>query len=113
MVMLIVSVVFVLITCVLALRANRRFRNERQLPMQWGLTGEVNWSAPRYLALASMPIITIAVLGFQTILSMNVAPRPGQEGLVLPALVGTGVTLIVLQLIHFWMIDKALRRNVK
>ncbi|WP_267414823.1 hypothetical protein [Sphingomonas sp. GC_Shp_4] len=78
-----------------------------------GLTGEVNWSAPRRLALASMPTVAIAVLGFQTFLSVSVALKPGQEGLVLPMLVGTGATLIVVQLLHFWLIEKTLRRHVE
>ncbi|WP_267394824.1 MULTISPECIES: hypothetical protein [unclassified Sphingomonas] len=106
MVMLIVSMVFVSINCVLAFRANSRFRHEDQLPMQWGLSGEVNWFAPRRLALASMPMLAFAVLGFQTILSTNVAPRPGQEGLVFPVLVATGATLVAVQLLHFWLIEK-------
>lgn len=111
MIMLIVSAVFVVTSCVLAGRANARFRNERRLPMQWGLTGEVNWSAPRYLALAFFPLSAIAVLGFQTILSINVVPKAAQEGPVLPVLIGTGAALIAMQLLHFWLIAKTLRRD--
>ncbi len=111
MVMLIVSAVFVAISCVLAWRANARFRSEDRIPMQWGLTGEVNWSAPRWFAFSFMPALGIVVLGFQTILSMNAAPRAGQEGLVFPVLVGTGVTLVAVQLLHFWLIEKTLSRK--
>jgi hypothetical protein len=110
--MLIVSTVFVVTLTALAYRANTRFRSESRIPMQWGITGAVNWSAPRAIALAFMPILATGVLGFQVVMSMNVAPRAGQEGLVFPVLVGTGVTLIAIQLFHFWLIERTLRRNV-
>jgi hypothetical protein len=90
---LVASTVFVLIVCILAYRADTRFHSETRLPMQWGLTGEVNWYAPRRLALAFMPAFAIVVLGFFTFTTLNFAPRAGQEGLVFPALIGTGTTL--------------------
>ena len=70
--MLVVSAVFVVILSALAYRANIRFRNERRLPMQWGMTGAVNWSAPRFVALAFIPILAIGVLGFQVFMALNV-----------------------------------------
>lgn len=109
---LIVAAIFVIIVCVLAFRANRRFHDENRLPMQWGFTGEVTWSAPRRLALAFMPMLAVVVLGFFTVMSLNVPPRPGQEGLVFPTLVGTGATLVVVQLLHFWLIAKTLGRKL-
>jgi hypothetical protein len=44
-------------------------------------------------------------------MALNVPARAGQEALVFPVLVGTGVTLVALQLLHFWLIEKILRRN--
>lgn len=111
MVMPIVSAIFIAILTLSARRANTRFRDESRLPMQWGITRAVNWSAPRPVALAVMPILAIGMLGFQVFMAMNVRPRAGQEGLVLPVLVGTGVMLIAIQLLHFWLIDRTLRRN--
>ncbi|QJU58455.1 hypothetical protein HL653_12365 [Sphingomonas sp. AP4-R1] len=108
---LIVSVIFILTICALACRANVRFHSEARLPMQWGLTGQVNWSAPRGVALAFMPILAAALLGFFTYMSINIAPRAGQEGLVLPVLIIMGATLVVAQLLHFWLIERTLRRN--
>ncbi len=109
--LLVVSAVFVVILSALAYRANIHFRNERRLPMQWGITGAVNWSAPRSVALAFIPIVAIAVLGFQVFMALNVSARAGQETLVFPVLVGTGVTLVVVQLLHLWLIERTLRRN--
>jgi len=111
--MLVVSTVFVIILTALAYRANTRFRSESRLPMQWGITGAVNWFAPRAVALAFIPILGIGVLGFQVFMGVNVPPRAGQEGLVFPVLVGTGATLIAIQLLHFWLIERTLRRNVR
>ncbi len=109
---LVVSAVFVVILAAFAYRANTRFRSESRLPMQWGITGAVNWSAPRPIALAFIPILAIGVLGFQVFMAMNVPARTGQGGLVFPVLVGTGVTLVAVQLLHFWLIDRTLRRAV-
>ena len=109
--MLVVSAVFVVILSALAYRANIRFRNERRLPMQWGMTGAVNWSAPRFVALAFIPILAIGVLGFQVFMALNIPARAGQEALVFPVLVGTGATLVAVQLLHLWLIERTLRRN--
>ena len=108
---LIVSVVFVLVICVIAYRADTRCYNEARLPMQWGFTGQVNWSAPRRLALAFMPMLAVALLGFFTVMSINVPPRAGQDGLVLPILVVMGITLVGVQLVHFWLIERTIHRN--
>jgi len=109
---LIVSAIFVLIICVIAYRADTRFRNEARLPMQWSFTGQVNWSAPRRLALVFMPVLAIALLGFFTLMSINVPPRAGQEGLVLPILIIMGLTLVGAQLFHFWLIGRTISRNL-
>ncbi|PSO09712.1 MULTISPECIES: hypothetical protein [unclassified Sphingobium] len=109
---LIVSTIFVLVICLLAYRADARFQNEARLPMQWGFTGQVNWSAPRRLALAFMPVLAFALLGFFAFMSINVPPRAGQEGLVFPILVVMGGSLVGAQLFHFWLIERTIRRNV-
>lgn len=109
MVIGIVSMVFIIVICILAYRANARFRSAARLPMQWGLTGKVTWSAPRPLALAIMPVLAVALLGFVTIMAVIVPPRPGQEHLVLPVSLVMGGALVVAQLFHFWLIDRTLR----
>lgn len=109
MVIGIVSMIFIVIICMLAYRANTRFRSAARLPMQWGLTGKVTWSAPRAIALAFMPVLAVALLGFVTVMAMTVPPRPGQEHLVLPVSLVMGGALVVAQLFHFWLIDRTLR----
>jgi len=109
--MLSVAGIFGLVMCALAYRANTRFRGENRLPMQWGLSGEVTWSAPRRLALAFIPALAIALLSFVAIMSLTVKSRAGQEGLVFPTLIGLGAIFIAIRLVHFWLIAKTLRRN--
>ena len=109
--MLVVAVILGLILCTLAYRADARFRTEDRLPMQWWLTGEVTWSAPRRLALAVIPALAIAALSIFAVISFMMKPRAGQEALVLPSLIGLGLTFIAIQLAHFWLITKTLRRH--
>lgn len=109
--LVITAVIFSLALCGLAWRANARFRREDRLPMQWWLNGEVTWSAPRPIALALIPALAIFVFASLIVLSRNVAPRPGQEGMVLPTLIGLGATFVFIQALHFWLIERSLRRN--
>jgi hypothetical protein len=111
MVMLAIAALFGAILCGLALRANSRFRDEARLPMQWWLNGEVTWTAPRVLALAFVPALAIGVLAINVALAMNMQPRPGQEGMVLPGMIATGIIFVGVQLLHFWLIDSTLHRN--
>ena len=111
--MIITAVFFGLTLCGLALRANMRLRNEDRLPMQWLLSGEVTWSAPRFMALALIPALGISVFVSFIVLSLNVRPRPGQEGLVLPTFIGIGIIFVAVQLLHLWLVEKTLRRNGK
>ena len=111
MVMLGVAALFGIVLAGLALRANARFRNEKRLPMQWWLNGEVTWSAPRIFALALIPALAICVLAACVALNLNVPSRAGQEGMVLPTLIAMGAIFVACQLLHLWLIDKSLRRN--
>jgi len=110
-VMLGTAFLFGMILCGLALRANSRFRYEDRLPMQWWLTGEVTRTAPRVVALAFVPALAIVILTINAALALNLQPRPGQEGLVLPATIATGIIFIRVQLFHFWLIENTLHRN--
>ena len=106
----IVTAVFLFgILLVQAGRANARFRVEDRLPMQWWINGDVTWWAPRFVALAFIPALAIPV--FASLIFLP--PRPGQEGLVFPALIGIGATFIGIQILHVWLIAKTLGRNVR
>lgn len=107
MTLVIISVLFFSTLCVLARWANARFRQEDRLPMQWWFNGDVTWSAPRPLALALIPALALPVFASVALLP----PRPGQENLVLPVLIGTGATFVAIQLLHVWLIEKTIGRN--
>ena len=81
------------------------------MPMQWSLSGTVNWSAPRILALSFVPALAICFLTFFVVLALNVRPRAGQESMVLPMLIIIGATFVAANLFHLWLIEKTLRRN--
>ena len=106
-----IAIFFALLLCGLAIRANSRFRNQDRLPMQWSLTGDVTWSAPRALALAFVPALAIGILTINAVLAMNFQPRLGQESMVIPAFIGTGIVATGIQLLHFWLIAKTLHRD--
>ena len=109
MTVLILAVIIALVMIGLSVRANSRFRDESRLPMQWSLS--VNWTAPRLVALSFTPALTMAILAFFVMGSMTMQPRPGQEGAVVPALLGMGVCFIAAHVFHLWMISKTLRRT--
>lgn len=58
----------------LAVIANRRFKELERLPMQWGLSGQVNWTAPRIPALAFIPLL-YALLASVLISPRSVIPK--------------------------------------
>jgi hypothetical protein len=102
---------FGLILSGLALQANTRLRSEVRLPMQWWLDGEVTWSAPRHIALAFIPALALVTFASLIFISFSIQPRPGQEGMVLPAFGGIGILFVAVQLLHLWLIHKTLHRN--
>lgn len=106
-----IAIIFGLILCGLAWKANERLKNENRLPMQWWLTGEITWSAPRPLALAFIPALAIVVLAIYIVSALTVRPRVGQETDIIPAVIGLGAIFIAIQLAHLWLIARTLRRN--
>lgn len=111
MVMIVTAIIASLILAGLARWANSRLRSEDQLPMQWWVTGEVTWSAPRPIALSIVP--TLAVLTFIVIvvLSFSTDPRSGQEAEVLPTMISLGIMFLGIQVLHLWLIEKTVQRN--
>jgi hypothetical protein len=93
----------------MSLVANARFKDQRQLPMQWSLTGSVNWTAPRPLALAFTPVLAALCLSATVALAIFVPPRPGQEGLVIPTIVAVALAFIGAHAMHLWLTDRTLR----
>ncbi len=111
MVLLGISALFAIIFVLVAMRANARFRWHDRLPMQWSLTGSVNWTAPRRIALGLLPALGMGLMLFTALITSTVGPRPGQEHLVVPVMFLMGVAVVAIQFLHFWLIDKTLKRN--
>lgn len=109
MIVLCLALIFGLIIAALSLRANGRFRTADRLPMQWSLSGSVNWWAPRIVALSFIPATAAVILGLFVFLALNVKPRTGQENMVLPVLIIIGSTFIAVQVLHHWLIARTMR----
>ena len=105
-----IGFVFCLLAVAIAMVANYSFRGEARLPMQWSITGKVNWTAPRVVGVSFFPIVTFFVLGLIWFASLK-PTRLGQQGLVVPILLATGTTLIAIQLLHLWFASRTLRRD--
>ena len=114
---LIVSTIFALVMIGLSIWANVHFRESERLPMQWRLSRSeplsnlVNWSAPRIFALSFTPFLAICVLGLICVGAMTLTPRPGQEGMLLPALMFIGTTFVAAHALHVWLIEKTLKHS--
>ena len=109
-----VSIVVVVITVALlsamSLRANRRFRMERRLPMQWWLDGSVTWTAPRPVALAFTPILAAVCLPAVVALTIFGRARPGQEGVLIPAIILVALVLFGFHAFHLWLMQRTTQR---
>lgn len=105
-----ISLFFCLLAVGIAIRANSSFRDEVRLPMQWSITGKVNWTAPRVVGVSFFPVVTIFVLALIWVASLG-PTKPGQEGLVVPIVLATGTILVAIQLLHLWLASRTLRRN--
>ena len=115
MAVIIVAALFALALIGLSIAANARFRAEPRLPMQWSLlrsvplSRSVNWSAPRALALSFIPVLGCGVLAFFAVCAATLQPRPAQDWMVMPALIGAGSLLVAIHLLHLWLINRTLR----
>ena len=106
-----VGTLFCLASCGIAIWANQRLRSEARLPMQWLLSGEVTWSAPRPIALAFFPALAVLVFASLAVIFFYTRPRPGQEGMLIPSLFAMGFIFLAAQVFHLWMVEKTVRRD--
>jgi len=95
----------------MSLWANRRFKDEDRLPMQWSFSGAVNWTAPRAIALALTPVLATAILVVAVASTLVLEPRPGQEGYKVPAILFVAFVFIATHALHLWIMGKSLRRS--
>jgi len=106
-----VAVITLALLTAMSLRANARFKTERQLPMQWGLDGSITWTASRGVALAFTPALAAICLAAIFALAIFGKPRAGQEGLVLPVVIAVAAGFLGAHALHLWMIERAVRRR--
>lgn len=91
--------------------SKRAFSKRSALAMQWWLDGQVTWTAPRRVALAFIPALSLFMLASFGVLLANVKPRPGQDGMVVPSYIALGLIFLGAQIFHLWMISKTVQRN--
>jgi len=88
---------------VMSVRYDRRHRGIARLPMQWSLSGRVNWTAPRRIALAFTPALAAIVLIFMQITARARPQTP--DGSILPALLSAALLLVIVHAVHLWLCD--------
>ncbi|KQV32313.1 hypothetical protein ASC97_01580 [Rhizobium sp. Root1203] len=75
--------------------------DRRAVPMQWSLSGNVNWSAPRALAFASIPMLAIALMA---VLAVTGAGHARDIGIV-------GMLLFACQAMHIGLVSRWSKRK--
>lgn len=92
----------------MSLWANRHFAMFERLPMQWSLTGEVNWSASRHLALVFTPVLaalTLLCVGLTFAISEALGSRES-----LTATAAVSGCFVGAHALHLYLISRTLRR---
>ena len=111
MVQSVIALVTIVVLVGMSLRANRRYRRIARLPMQWSFAGQVNWTAPRRLALLFTPILATGILLGVVILTIIATPRAGQEGYEIPVVGFIAATFIGIHALHLWLVKKTVGRS--
>lgn len=97
---LMTTTVLIIMGCI-AFIANRKLCHMKRLPMQWGLSGQVNWTASRQIALAFHPILFAIVSSWLVFKS-----APGHEAQTITSILICSFIMIEIQIFHLFMIDK-------
>lgn len=90
-----------IISSVIAVIANYRLRHMQKLPMQWGLSGQVNWTAPRAIGLAFFPVLYALIAAFIIFAGIS-----GDAAITIRSLLIFSTIMIGTQLLHLLMITK-------
>lgn len=104
-----VALFAVLVMTGMSLRANSRYANESRLPMQWLLPDTVVRTASRRAALAFTPLLATASLIPTVAVTLLLEPRPGQGGLVIPAVAAVALVFVAVHALHLALIARTLR----
>jgi len=105
------AIIAVAILIAMSLQANSHFSDQARLPMQWGIDGSDNWTAPRRVALSFTPALAAIVLATTTIATLLFAPKPGQEGVEIRVVIMLGLGFIAVHAFHLWLIEKTTNRR--
>lgn len=103
------AIVTILVMIRLSIGANTRLREFDRLPMQWSLTGKVNWSAPRAWALGFYPALAGILVLAVVALSHLASPRLGQEEEANYAPLVMATLVLAIQCCHLWIIERTVR----
>jgi len=95
----------VVIMTAISIAANSRLRKHDRLPMQWSISGNVNWSAPRIVALSFYPGLAAIMVLVLSFLSERVPLHP-KAAYSIPLLV---MLLLVIQCLWIWGAMRTLR----
>lgn len=112
MVELAIAAAIIAILCAASVWADRRFRREVRLPMQWSFGGKVNWTAPRRIALAFTPMFATVILGGVAVsVVASGDARVGQEGMGPPIVLLVGAVFLLVHALHLRLIDRSLQAS--
>lgn len=90
-----------IISGLIAIIANYKLRHLQRLPMQWGLCGQVNWTASRPFALALFPVLYVIIAAFIIFTGIN-----GHEATITRSLLILAIAIMGTQLLHLLLIHK-------
>ncbi|MCF7645966.1 DUF1648 domain-containing protein [Bacillus subtilis] len=90
-----------IISVLIALIANYKLRHLQRLPMQWGLSGQVNRTAPRAYGLALFPALYAFIAAFIIFAGIS-----GHEAITTRSLLILAIAILGTQLFHLVLIDK-------
>lgn len=92
--------------------ADRRYKSETRLPVQWSFNGDVNRTEPRRAALAFTPALAVVLLiAVNILVVVSGEEGSGQED-VSPSVVPlVGLAFVGAHALHLRMIDQHLRKR--
>lgn len=108
---MIVAALIIFFMVGISFAANSRFKAYERIPMQWSLSGRVNWTAPRGVALAFFPGLAVLTAAALATVAETSSPRPGQEGEAAFAVPLVVAVLLGIQCVHLLIASRTLRSS--
>jgi len=89
---IVLVILYLAVAALLGRWADRRLAAHERLPMQWGVGGRTNWSAPRRLALVVTPLLSgIGLLAAAVLIGFSSGEPNVSDGEILRLLASLGV----------------------